>query len=125
MHCVIYFFPLLLLLRQIHSISPGYWSFNKKFDCSVHYVDIEFLCAGTPHCLDGSDEENCNSCNETDAFHCRNNRCIPNYLLCDGYDDCWDGSDERKCSESKILFKEYKYNVPIAIDRIDATNNKI
>lgn len=118
-----------ILILQIASISAvyyrnGYWNFNKHFDCSQRSVDTKLLCDGTPQCSDGSDEENCNNCSETDAFHCRNDRCIPVYLQCDGFDDCWDGSDELKCSEGKTLFNEYKYNVEITMNSID-TNQKV
>lgn len=119
-----------LFLLSVRTISTtnyqnDYWNFNKKFDCNERSVDIHFLCDGTIHCSDGSDEENCNKCNETNAFHCSNDRCIPNYLQCDGYDDCWDGSDEWKCLERTILFNKQKYNIPIAIDRIEAEYQKI
>lgn len=121
---------LCIFLLQIGIISAafyrnGYWNLNKKFDCNERCISINLLCDGTPHCLDGSDEENCCDCRHTESFHCKNDRCIPIYLECDGFDDCWDGSDEQNCFNKTIQFSNSKYNVPTTVNQLDTEKYKI
>ena len=52
------------------------------------YADKMYLCDGTAHCSDNSDESNC--C----AGHQCGSTCIQSAKVCDGWNHCADGSDE-------------------------------
>jgi Low-density lipoprotein receptor domain class A len=62
------------------------------------------MCDGVSHCLDNSDEMNCQSC-ASPAFNCGNGHCINSVLRCNGVDDCMDKSDEIGCICKETDFK--------------------
>lgn len=39
-------------------------------------------------------------------FHCKNDRCVPNWWKCDGVNDCGDSSDELGCSGTPTLIPD-------------------
>ncbi|XP_077997548.1 uncharacterized protein LOC144450729 isoform X2 [Glandiceps talaboti] len=61
-------------------------------------VKQHLVCDGVRHCRDGSDEKDCQACDE-DEFLCRwggshGVMCISNERVCDGFRDCYEGTDE-------------------------------
>ncbi|KAJ6619661.1 Low-density lipoprotein receptor-related protein 2, partial [Pseudolycoriella hygida] len=73
-----------------------------EWQCSSdECINIDFVCDGTPDCIDNSDEgslcninkDNVGSCQQ-DEFACPNDRCIPDQRVCDGHEDCLNGEDE-------------------------------
>lgn len=95
-----------------------YMCMSSEFLCPEFLcIDKVWLCDGENDCIDGSDEMNCTSTNNTaisvltsdwpkpfsngscpmDWFTCKMGRCIPMNWHCDGNIDCPDRSDETDC----------------------------
>ncbi|KTG07000.1 hypothetical protein cypCar_00009024, partial [Cyprinus carpio] len=72
---------------------------NDQFQCkNGHCIPFRWRCDADADCMDGSDEENCDTgvgrfC-PLDEFQCNNTLCKPLGWMCDGEDDCGDNSDE-------------------------------
>ena len=72
-----------------------------NFRCSNgQCISKQFICDGTPHCRDSSDElfslcsKPSTACTGTNDFRCKNGQCISKQLICNGSSDCRDNSDE-------------------------------
>lgn len=62
-----------------------------------NYINIAFVCDGTPNCENGDDELNCNK-HHTGSFKCLNTKqTVNSFLVCNHMLDCSDGSDETFC----------------------------
>ena len=71
-------------------------------------------CNGIIDCVDGSDEDQCDSLSSTcpqGSLECSRSpgHCIPDWKICDGFLDCLDGDDERQCSRDKCLGQNQFY----------------
>ena len=70
-----------------------------------HCIEIEKKCDGRKHCVDGSDEVDCQTC-APHQFTCRaqtangGSECVDAASVCDGTSDCSDASDEFNCNVS-------------------------
>ncbi|GAU92925.1 hypothetical protein RvY_04939-2 [Ramazzottius varieornatus] len=63
------------------------------------------VCDGILNCLDGQDEANCVSRNDTVScyewnFECSNGRCVDIHKRCNSINDCGDNSDEMFCQSA-------------------------
>ena len=67
-----------------------------KCDDSLVCMWDEYFCDEVPHCLDNSDESDCNIvCGGSDTFWCEDRTtCISLTATCNGLNECADGSDE-------------------------------
>ncbi|XP_066263229.1 CUB and sushi domain-containing protein 1-like [Branchiostoma lanceolatum] len=75
----------------------GCW--DNEFRCSEgSCLPTAWRCDGTPHCLNGEDEEDCGDdgggCSPGDAVCDDGSSCYPVEGVCDSVVDCSDGSDE-------------------------------
>jgi hypothetical protein len=55
-------------------------------------ISSSYICDGTQHCADDSDEVNCTCLSS--QYQCQNGRCISRQFVCDGIKDCPLGDDE-------------------------------
>ncbi|KAL3869760.1 hypothetical protein ACJMK2_042399 [Sinanodonta woodiana] len=74
---------------------------NGTFRCDEgRCIDLKWRCDGDTECNDGSDEQNCDTCQE-DQFKCETfPKCISQKWRCDDQSDCPDHSDEVGCGKS-------------------------
>ncbi|XP_072030112.1 uncharacterized protein [Amphiura filiformis] len=95
--------------KQPHDI--GYACGEGKFRCSLggECISITYVCDFIPHCLDNSDEEQCEyrSCDHASEFECNNKQCVDVKRRCDLQEDCWDKSDEMFCEIAHDGFQCY------------------
>nr|XP_006821452.1 PREDICTED: uncharacterized protein LOC102804529 [Saccoglossus kowalevskii] len=82
---------------------------DSEFTCSNGQCISKFnRCDRSQHCVDGSDEENCEYYLDEEgrcpsfAFTCKDGTCISPYYRCNVRTDCPDGSDEVDCIAEDI-----------------------
>lgn len=80
------------------------WQCNSdEISCGVgkRCIPSSWKCDGRTHCLNGLDEQNCNTTQcSVNFFHCEGQgTCIPSNWRCDGKSDCSNGEDEKSCGK--------------------------
>ncbi|XP_064103031.1 low-density lipoprotein receptor-like [Macrobrachium nipponense] len=70
---------------------------DNEFRCGSYCIMMSWVCDGTKDCMNGEDEENCETC-PPNKFQCADKKlCIPKFQRCNMHKNCQDGSDELDC----------------------------
>ncbi|BFZ13664.1 hypothetical protein BsWGS_16703 [Bradybaena similaris] len=84
--------------QAVNTTGHAQWCDYGQFFCPRDHrcLPRSMKCDGHEDCPDGTDEENCASCNEA-QYQCIHGKCIWKAWVCDGEPDCPLGDDEALC----------------------------